>query len=145
MADPGFQYGTWAARFPALAAQVPSATASLLYAEALLIPEGSLLVNSCSLSSAQVITLMNLLVAHLAFLSLRDAGAVGHVSDASEGSVSASFEYPSAGTTVAWYGQSQYGAQFWRMMAPYRTGGYVPGPAVVNAPGLPVSLLPNVW
>jgi hypothetical protein len=144
VADPGFQYATWAGRFPALAAEVPETVAQSLYTEALLIPEGSQIVNSCVLQTPQIIIMMNLLVAHLAYLSTVGASQVGRIGQASEGSVSVSFDYPAGGAEQSWFNQSTYGAQLWVMMGPLRRGRYVPGPAV-NQPALGLSLAPNVW
>lgn len=145
MSDPGFQYTTWAARFPALAVKAGTVLPGLLYQEALLIPEGSQITNNCALVAAQAIVMMNLLVAHLTFLALRDDGAVGRVESATEGSVTAALAYPTdGGTTQAWYAQSTYGAELWRMMASYRLGRYVPGPAVIGRPGLGLSIVPPV-
>lgn len=145
MADPGFQYSIWAQRFPTFAVTIQAPFAQLLYSEALLIPEGSQITNNWCLPSSSIIVMMNLLVAHLAFLTQRDPSAVGRISDATQGSVSTSLSYPSdQGATQSWYAQSQYGAELWRMMAPYRTARYVLGPAVIARPGLGVSLFSNV-
>ena len=75
--------------------------------------------------------LFNMLVAHLAALS----GAVtadgqprpvGRVSQASEGSVSASFEDVTATPgSGLWFRQTSYGAAFWRAVRPYRNFRYI--------------------
>ena len=67
-------------------------------------------------------TLLDLLVCHLATLALRGGGAVGALSSATEGSVSASFQAP----TVAgadWFCQTPCGFADWQAVAGYRFGG----------------------
>jgi Protein of unknown function (DUF4054) len=77
--------------------------------------------------------LLNMLTAHLAFLAGAlsadgQARPVGRVSQAAEGSVSASFEYTAATDGGgAWYKQSEYGANFWQATANLRGFRYVPG------------------
>jgi hypothetical protein len=128
VADPGFQYTVWALRFPSLAQTTPQALATYLYAEALMLPDCNRVINDTTLASSQQIVVMNLAVAHLAFLAQRDGGAAGRISGATEGSVSVAFEYPTRGTTEAWWGQTTYGQEFWRILAPYRTAQYAVGP-----------------
>lgn len=53
---------------------------------------------------------------------------VGRVSDASEGSVSASFDYPAGTPTMAFWVQTKYGARYWALTAPYRTMRYIRSP-----------------
>lgn len=75
-------------------------------------------------------TLLYLLVAHIATLfDLNPTPApVGRLSDATEGSVSASFDFGTITPNQAWYLQTQYGAMFWTMTAAFRTFLYVPAP-----------------
>lgn len=78
--------------------------------------------------------MLNMLTAHIAklggALSLDgQALPVGRISDASEGSVSASFEYGTPGTEI-WYSQTQYGAAFWQASRSLRTMRYIPNPTV---------------
>ena len=68
--------------------------------------------------------LLNMMTAHVAYIggTLNADGQprpVGRTSSASEGSVSASFEYPAAGS-YAWFLQSQYGASFWQATSSLR-------------------------
>jgi hypothetical protein len=57
------------------------------------------------------------------------ARPVGRLNQASEGSVSASFDYGAASAgSGEWFNQSQYGAAFWQATSSYRTMHYVPGP-----------------
>lgn len=77
-------------------------------------------------------TLLNLMVAHICQLMYgangqQPAGIVGRISDASEGSVSVSAEFPMTPTN-AWFMQTPFGAAFWQATAAYRTMRYVPGP-----------------
>lgn len=73
---------------------------------------------------------LNMLVAHIAFLggALSADGQprpVGRVSQAAEGSVSASFEYTEAAPgTGPWFNQTQYGAAFWQATSYLRSFRY---------------------
>lgn len=78
--------------------------------------------------------LLNLLVAHIAALQpVSPAGGpgsgaalVGRIASATEGSVSVSAEYAaSVSASMAWFIQTQYGALFWQLTAPYRSFMYV--------------------
>lgn len=54
------------------------------------------------------------------------SGVVGRLSSATEGTVSSSFEFnvpPSP--SGAWWNQTQYGALYWMLMAPFRSFRYV--------------------
>lgn len=79
-------------------------------------------------------TLLNMLTAHIAYLggALSADGQprpVGRVSQAAEGSVSASFEgVPPTPGTGAWFQQSQYGAAFWQATSSLRGMRYIPCP-----------------
>ena len=76
--------------------------------------------------------LLNMLTAHIAFIGgkLNADGMprpVGRTSNASEGSVSAGFEYLTPGTH-AWFTQSQYGAAFWQATTSLRGFRYIARP-----------------
>jgi len=81
-------------------------------------------------------SLMYLLLAHMLTLYgwvsasgtvTPGTGAVGRVSSATEGTVSTSLEYKAAATAgEAWYNQTQYGAMYWVMTAPFRSFRYIP-------------------
>jgi hypothetical protein len=140
VSDPGFQFSIWAQRFPALMNPLPPVTTpteaflQVLYSEALLLPEASRITNDPTLSGGQVTAMMNLMVAHLVAINNRDASIVGRISQGTQGSVAVATDYPVKGTTEAWWGQTQYGAELWRMMAPYRTMQYAVGPGAFNNP-----------
>lgn len=75
--------------------------------------------------------LLNMLTAHISFLggdlsADGQARPVGRMSQASEGSVSASFEgvTPTPGTGP-WFAQTQYGAAFWQATSSLRGARYV--------------------
>lgn len=77
-------------------------------------------------------TLLNLMVAHIGQLMYGvngqpAAGIVGRISDAAEGSVSVSADFPTTPSN-AWFMQTPFGAAFWQATAAYRTMRYVPGP-----------------
>ena len=76
-------------------------------------------------------SLLWMLVAHLAALngaiSKNMAAPVGRASSASEGSVSASFDYVAATPgSGAWFNQTQYGASFWQATSSLRSMRYIP-------------------
>lgn len=79
--------------------------------------------------------LLNMLVAHIAYIGgmLSADGLprpVGRLSQASEGSVSASFDdVPATPGSGAWFKQSAYGNSFWAATTGLRSFGYVPCPA----------------
>lgn len=82
-------------------------------------------------SAAQQTMLMYLVTAHLAALMTpqgQNGGAapVGRISDASEGSVSASFDVGDMKFREAWFAQTQYGFSYWQATAAYRQMRYVP-------------------
>lgn len=76
---------------------------------------------------------LNALAAHFAILNGQGphgaarAGLVGRITSASQGSVNVSVDMPS-NPSSAWFMQTQYGATFWQLTAPYRVFMYVPGP-----------------
>jgi len=78
--------------------------------------------------------LLNMLTAHIAFIGGKLSAdgmprPVGRTSNASEGSVSAGFEYLTPGT-YAWFVQSQYGAAFWQATSALRGFRYRAQPTV---------------
>ena len=96
--------------------------------------EASLYLTNAPTSRVPVTTrlmLLNMLVAHISYLG-GDLSAdgqtrpVGRVSDAAEGSVSASFAYtePTPGSGQ-WFQQSQYGAAFWQASSTLRGFRYI--------------------
>lgn len=76
---------------------------------------------------------LNMLVAHLAELdgvrtpegAGSQAGKVGRVSSVTEGSVKADLAMTATPGTAAWYMQTQYGATYWTVTAPYRSMRYL--------------------
>ena len=89
--------------------------------------------------------LLNMLTAHCAYLAgtLSSDGKpplVGRVSQASEGSVSATLEYisPTPGSG-AWFNQTSYGAAFWQATKSLRGMRYVVNPVPMRFNGNRVS------
>lgn len=85
------------------------------------------------------LVLLNMLTAHIAFLggALTADGQprpVGRVSQATEGTVNATFEYTAQPTPGSgpWFNQSQYGAAFWQATTQYRSARYSPQPTRVG-------------
>lgn len=104
--------------------------------------EAQLYLNNTPCSIVQNVSirlvLLNMLTAHIAFLggALTADGQprpVGRVDQASEGTVSASFEMntPTPGSGP-WFNQSQYGAAFWQATTQYRGARYSPRPTRVE-------------
>ena len=98
--------------------------------------EAGLYLSNCDDSPIQDIArrgvLLNMITAHISFIAGDlsadgQARPVGRVSQASEGTVSASFEgVPPTPGTGAWFQQSQYGAAFWQATTSLRGMRYVP-------------------
>lgn len=84
-------------------------------------------------------TLLNMLVAHIAMLSVGSNGApasplVGRIDQATQGSVTAHADMPNQPQSAAWYQQTKYGAMYWAATPALRTARYVVGPAQRPAP-----------
>ena len=80
--------------------------------------------------------LLYLVLCHLATLHLWPAGQSGRVASASEGSVSTSFETLKANSfTGQYWTQTQCGATYWMLTAPYRRGGRFYGEKVYHPYG----------
>lgn len=129
MAVVAFDATAFKVRYPEFAA-VANARLSACFDEA------GLYLSNSDTSPVQNVTrramLLNMLTAHVAYLggALSADGMprpVGRVSQASEGSVSAGFEYLAPGT-AAWFAQTQYGASFWQATSSLRGMRYVPCP-----------------
>ena len=76
----------------------------------------------------QRLYLYGLAVAHICYLQGRGVGLVGAISSGTQGSVSAganTLNWANAGGQ--YWGQSQFGAQFWMMTAYLRSFRYFPG------------------
>lgn len=120
-----FVYADWLTLFPALAS-VAEPTATALFNAT-----GSFLDNT-DCSPVQDVptrtTILYYLTAHLAQLGINGAnGQVGRLSEAREGTVSASFEFKGS-ENAAWWLQTGYGATAWQMLAGFRLGRYKPPP-----------------
>lgn len=81
--------------------------------------------------AGQQLTLLNMVTAHLCFLFApkRDgepmqADTVGRISDANQGTVSASLENEYPPGTPQWWQQSRYGSAYWAATVAYRTFRY---------------------
>jgi hypothetical protein len=130
MAIATFDSVAFYARYPEFAA-VSSAQLGALFLEA------GLYLDNTDRSRVDVVKrgrLLDMLTAHIAFLGgLLSADGqprpVGRVSQASEGTVSATFAdaMPTAGSG-AWFQQSQYGSAFWQATSSMRGMRYLPKP-----------------
>ena len=104
--------------------------------------EAGLYLNNTDCSVVQDVNLrmvlLNMVTAHIAFLAgvLSADGQprpVGRVSSATEGAVSASFDYtPATPGSGAWFQQSAYGAAFWQATTSYRGFKYFANPTRVE-------------
>lgn len=77
--------------------------------------------------------LLGLLTAHVAGLNANLNGQaastlVGRISNATEGSVSVSVDYPQTNPDAAWFNQTRWGAAFWQATTRFRQARYYPGP-----------------
>ena len=129
MAAVVFDPTAFKARYPEFAA-VPDATLTACFMEAGLYLSNA--DNSPVQNLTRRATLFNMLTAHVAYLGgLLSADGmprpVGRVSQASEGSVSAGFEYLAPGS-AAWFSQTQYGASFYQATSSLRGFRYIPCP-----------------
>jgi hypothetical protein len=107
-----------------------------------LFAEAGLYLNNTDCSIVQDVNLrgllLNMLTAHIAFIGgvLNADGQpkpVGRVSGASQGSVSAQFDYPATQPgSGEWFAQSQYGIAFWQATSCYRGMQYSPQPTRVE-------------
>jgi hypothetical protein len=123
-----FNLGVFLARYPEFANVSPSKLASYF------VEAGLYLSNQCNSPVQDVPTrllLLNMLVAHLSYIAGDlsadgQARPVGRVSQAGEGSVSASFDWnqltPGSGP---WFNQTQYGASFWQATSSLRGFRYI--------------------
>lgn len=136
-----FNQATFLLRYPEFTAYAAANPASL---QSFFDEAGQFYLRNNDCSPVQDITrrtlLLNMCVAHIAFIggALSADGQprpVGRMSDATEGSVSASFEgVPPTPGTGAWFQQSQYGAAFWQATTSLRGFHYSPRPTRVGGP-----------
>jgi len=137
-----FNYTAWQARYPSLA-NVGDDFAQLLFNEASLYCAN---VIGIVCDPTTLLTLLNMLTAHLAYLNSPQLDGqpnttgtspapaqVGRISNASEGSVSVAFEMAQTPQEAAWYMQTAPGAAFWAATARYRTARYVVGNSMGQA------------
>jgi hypothetical protein len=134
-----FDYPTWAARYPELAASVGAPLAAMYFAEAGLYCDNAATSIISDLTRRALI--LNMLTAHIAALNASvngqpAPGLVGRIASATEGSVTVSADYQVPGT-AAWYAQTRYGAAAWQAMASNRTAFFVPGYSRNMNPGWP--------
>lgn len=125
-----FDYPAWVARFPELSGSVPAATAQAYFNDA-----GLLYLNNQGGSPVADVptqlSLLNLLVAHMAKLATQEL--VGRITNASQGSVSVTAAFDASGQPNAqWFLQTQYGAMFWQGTGRFRRARYIVARAPVR-------------
>lgn len=140
MAIAVFNSAAFLARYPEFTAFNTAMPASL----SAMFSEAGLYLSNTDRSPVQCIDkrtiLLNMLTAHIAFLGGAltadgQARPVGRMSQASEGSVSASFDYTQATPgSGPWFNQSPYGAAFWQATVYLRSARYRARPTFVGGP-----------
>jgi len=135
MATVTFDYSTWVIRFPELSG-VSSALAQLYFNEA------GLYCDNTDASEVTDVTiramLLNLVTAHIAKLNatingIAPSDIVGHISNASEGSVSVGTDLNLLPGSAQWFAQTRYGFQYWQATSVFRRFRYTQGnPRVVD-------------
>ena len=141
-----FSYASWIARYPEFDPEnsnsvqpVSSPLATQYFNEATVYQanNGAGPIRDATLA----LTLMNMLVAHIASLNTANANGtpapniVGRISNASEGSVSIGTDNQYPPGSPQWFQQTKYGAAWWAGTAQFRTMRNVVGPATVPAFG----------
>lgn len=122
-----FDYTTWLLRYPEFA-PIPQARVQLFFNEA---------TRFCKNCLGPVNTVealrdfLNMVTAHIASLNTDVNGnpkppnaPVGRLSDATEGTVSASYQNDYAPGTPQWFQQTPYGSEYWAATAQFRTFRY---------------------
>lgn len=127
-----FDYAAWALMFPTLAASIDEPTAQAYFDSATLFLDNTGCSQVVSLTKRALI--LNYLTAHVAALFGTIGGnppspLVGKISQATEGSVSVSVDWPTTANN-AWWLQTPYGAFAWQALAPYRTALYIAAPQI---------------
>lgn len=132
MAVVTFNYAAWAARYPELAGSIAAPTAQAFFDEATLYCDNT---DSSPVEDATVrAVLLNMLTAHIAAMNgfvngVAPSNLVGHISSASEGSVSVSVGEIFHAGSAQWYAQTRYGAAYWAATGRYRLLQWTPGDA----------------
>ena len=125
-----FNYPAWLAMFPEFT-QINAAQATMYFnlATQYCRNDGSGPVQDTNTQT----NLLNLMTAHIAKLmgpeksGGRPSSIVGHITNASEGSVSVATENNYPPGTSQWFQQTSYGAAFWQASSVFRTMRYMPG------------------
>lgn len=138
-----FNYALWQAMFPELGAIPITAATGYFMRASILFANPSRVVSDPN----NLLTLLNLLTAHIAALNNQGQGQqspgspldptnpVGRISNATEGSVSVQTQNDYPPGTPQWYQQTRYGSEFWTATAQYRTMRYERGQLQPGAVG----------
>lgn len=133
-----FNYADWQAQFPQFSTTVTSSQQAQAYFNMACV--------YCSNAANAVVCnlvvrtqMLYLLTAHIAQLMVGTNGnpatpLVGRISDATQGTVNVKAEMPDADANSAWFLQTQFGAMYWQMTAPYRLSRVAVGPGQRPAP-----------
>lgn len=133
-----FSYATFTALFPAFGVggayfiTDPQACAYFGMASLYCSNDACAIIPADATTFQPRVTILYAITAHLAAINGATqsgaAGLVGHITDASEGSVSVKLDLGAIPGSASWWAQTPWGLQAWQMMAPYRTARYVPNP-----------------
>lgn len=124
-----FDYSVWSILYPTLAPKVPQPVAAAYFSQA------GLYLNNTDDSIVSDVgartQLFYLLVSHIAALNgatpASEAGLVGRISEASQGSVTIKTDLSASPGSEQWYVQTPWGFQYWEATAQYRNAQYIPG------------------
>lgn len=127
-----FDYAAWALLFPTLATSIDEPTAQAYFDSATLFLDNTPASQVWNLTKRALV--LNYLTAHVAQLFGTVNGQppsplVGKISQATEGSVSVTVDWPATANN-AWWLQTPYGAFAWQALAPWRTALYVAAPQI---------------
>lgn len=124
-------YTLWAARYPELSSSVSTQLYAAYWGEATIFHSNN--GNGPVADINQQLALLNMVVSHIATRYANINGVApsptqppGRISSATEGSVSASFDFTVPPGSAQWWNQTKYGSDYWLAMAPYRTMHYRP-------------------
>jgi hypothetical protein len=130
-----FDYSSWQALFPQFSNVTEPQIAGpvLTLAQTYCRNDGGGPVNDTNVQTQ----LLNLMVAHVAQLlygstTQPQSPLVGRPTSAGTGSVHVTSDFPTSPSN-AWYLQTSYGAMFWQLSLPYRTGIYAPKTTALRA------------
>lgn len=121
-----FQYSTWGALYPELAASVNAQQAQFYFNQACNVlpnyPTSPIPILDSTGTRQVRAEILGLGTSHIvALFGPNSTDAVGRVDQATQGSVSVHLDMGPTGLNDAWWKQTKYGAMCWQALAPYRS------------------------